>query len=117
MEHRNQSLARLAFAAGLFLLPAVGASAQGAQSPYDTIYRVIGDTSLRAAPEDGSAVKAALPKGTEGVIMRWCRPEFSFRDWAYGTLRQRREMLKDRVCEVQAGNVIGFVDTRFLDPM
>ena len=90
---------------------------KGAQSPYDTIYEVIGDTHLRASPEAGSAVKAPLKKGTEGVVMRWCRGEFSFRDWAYGTLAQRRAMLKTRVCEVQVGGNIGFVDAKFLDPM
>lgn len=91
--------------------------AQGAQSPYDTLYRVIKATHLRSAPEEGSAVKTDLAKGTEGVVMRWCRPEFNFRDWAYGSLSKRRKMLKNRICEVEASGVIGFVDAKYLDPM
>ncbi|TLP48825.1 MULTISPECIES: hypothetical protein [Cohaesibacter] len=93
------------------------ALAKGAQSPYDTIYEVIADTNLRAAPEAGSKVKVPLDKGTEGVVMRWCRDEFNFRSWAYGSLSKRRAMLKVRVCEVQVNGTIGFVDAKFLDPM
>ena len=93
------------------------ALAKGAQSPYDTIYEVIADTSLRVAPEAGSKVKVPLDKGTKGVVMRWCRGEFNFRSWAYGSLSQRRAMLKERVCEVQVNGTIGFVDAKYLDPM
>lgn len=91
--------------------------AQGAQSPYDTIYRVTKDTSLRTAIETGSATKKAVAKGTEGVVMRWCRNEFNFRDWAYGSLTKRRAMLKARACEVEIGGVVGFIDGKYLDPM
>lgn len=91
--------------------------AQGAQSPYDTLYRVTEDTHLRSAPEQGSAIKGQLARGIEGVVMRWCRPEFNFRDWAYGSLSKRRQMLRTRLCEVQINGVIGFVDSRHLDPM
>ena len=94
-----------------------GAHAQGAQSPYDTIYKVVRNTELRSAPEAGSAVKGPLAKGTQGVVMRWCRDEFNFRSWAYGSISKRRSMLKDRICEVEANGVIGFVDAKHLDPM
>lgn len=102
----------------LMLFAASGAVvAKGAQSPYDTIYEVIGNTSLRSAPEAGSKVKVPLDKGTKGVVMRWCRDEFNFRDWAYGSLSKRRNMLKTRICEVQVNGTIGFVDAKYLDPM
>ena len=94
-----------------------GALARGAQSPYDTIYVVISDTELRSAIEPGSSVVAKLDKGTEGVVMRWCRNEFNFRDWAYGSLSKRRTMLKKRSCEVKVNGTIGFVDAKHLDPM
>nr|WP_321456695.1 hypothetical protein [uncultured Cohaesibacter sp.] len=103
----------LAFCA---LLPVSG-EAKGAQSPYDTMYVVLKDTYLRAAPEANSKIKYHLPRGTEGVMMRWCRNEFSFKDWAYGSLSQRRKMLQSRVCEVQVNGKIGFVDAKFLDLM
>ena len=91
--------------------------AKGAQSPYDTIYQVIADTTLRTTPEAGSAVKVPLDKGTKGVVMRWCRDEFNFRAWAYGSLSARRALLKERVCEVEVNGTIGFVDAKFLDPL
>ena len=102
--------------AGIVAAP-VAQAGKGAQSPYDTIYVVLADTHLRSAPEEGSAVKYDLPKGTEGVVMRWCRGEFSFRDWAFGSLSKRRAMLKVRVCEVQVNGKVGFVDAKYLDPM
>ncbi|WP_146006426.1 hypothetical protein [Cohaesibacter celericrescens] len=106
----------LALLSGLVLAPGVGL-AQGAQSPYDTIYVVKSDAKMRVAIETNSAVKATLSKGTEGVVMRWCRNEFNFRDWAYGSLSKRRSMLKNRVCEVQAAGKIGFVEAKYLDLM
>lgn len=107
--------AGLVLLAGLLATPIV--HAQGAQSPYDTLYLVLRDTTLRAAPEGGSALKAPVAKGTEGVIMRWCRPEFNFRDWAYGSLSLRRSLLKPRICEVEVDGMVGFLDAKFLDPM
>ena len=106
----------LAVLAGVVAAPSAGLT-QGAQSPYDTVYVVITETSLRQAPEAGSAIKSPLAKGTQGVVMRWCRNEFNFRDWAYGSLSKRRLMLKNRVCEVQVGGKIGFVDAKYLDLM
>lgn len=103
--------------AALVAFSSVDGQAQGAQSPYDTLYRVVKATNLRSAPEQGSAVKTDLAKGTEGVVMRWCRPEFNFRDWAYGSFSKRRKMLKDRICEVEAKGVVGFIDAKYLDPM
>lgn len=97
--------------------PSASLANKGAQSPYDTIYVVLKDTYLRAAPEANAAKKYPLAKGTEGVVMRWCRNEFSFRDWAYGSLSQRRKMLQSRVCEVQVNGKIGFVDAKYLDLM
>ncbi|WP_319529010.1 hypothetical protein [uncultured Cohaesibacter sp.] len=107
-------------ALGLLALGATateGFAAKGAKSPYDTIYVVTADTTLRSAPEAGSSVKVQLAKGTEGVVMRWCRPEFDFRAWAYGSTRDRRNMLKSHICEVKANGVVGFIDAKFLDPM
>lgn len=106
----------LALLSALAMAPVV-ALAQGAQSPYDTVYEVISEAELRSSIETGSAVKSVLAKGTEGVVMRWCRNEFSFRDWAYGSLTKRRRMLKSRACEVQVGGMIGFIDAKHLDPM
>ncbi|WP_321446809.1 hypothetical protein [uncultured Cohaesibacter sp.] len=107
----------LLLCAGVAGAPSSSMANKGAQSPYDTIYVVLKDTYLRAAPEVNSAKKYLLAKGTEGVVMRWCRNEFSFRDWAYGSLSQRRKMLQSRVCEVQINGKIGFVDAKYLDLM
>ncbi len=112
---RSVAIASLVLLSGLMSAPAV--QAQGAQSPYDTIYLVLKDTTLRAAPEAGTSVKGLVAKGTKGIVMRWCRPEFNFRDWAYGSLSLRRSMLKKRTCEVESNGVIGFIDAKFLDPM
>ena len=114
------SLVRMVFSLSLLAaaIPIGDAMAgKGAQSPYDTIYKVTKDTQLRAAPEIGSVRKVDLAKGTEGVVMRWCRGEFNFRDWAFGSLAQRRAMLAVRVCEVKVNGVIGFIDAKYLDPM
>lgn len=117
MISTRKALAATLLMMGSLALPSDANAGKGAQSPYDTIYVVLKDTYLRAAPEEASARKFPLAKGTEGVMMRWCRNEFSFRDWAYGSLSQRRKMLQSRVCEVQVNGKVGFVDAKFLDPM
>ena len=113
----KSAFAGLACTAAILFVVSDVAVAKGAQSPYDTIYEVVANTSLRSAPEAGSKVKVPLDKGTKGVVMRWCRDEFNFRDWAYGSLSKRRKMLQTRVCEVQVNGTIGFVDGKYLDPM
>ena len=114
---RTKTLVSMAAMGICLALDPAAIAAKGAQSPYDTMYLVLKDTYLRAAPEPDSAKKFPLGKGTQGVIMRWCRNEFSFRDWAYGSLSQRRKMLQSRVCEVQIDGKVGFVDAKFLDLM
>nr|WP_321459466.1 hypothetical protein [uncultured Cohaesibacter sp.] len=117
MKFETRALSCALLLAAAMVLSPDASMAKGAQSPYDSIYVVLKDTYLRAAPEENSARKYPLAKGTEGVMLRWCRGEFSFRDWAYGTLSQRRKMLKSRVCEVQINGKVGFVDAKFLDLM
>ncbi|WP_316861686.1 hypothetical protein [uncultured Cohaesibacter sp.] len=112
-----KGIARASLIAGILALSPGSGAAQGAKSPYDTVYKVIADSYLRKDIAEASGKKAQLEKGTTGVVMRWCRPEFSFRDWAYGTLSKRRKMLQVRACEVKANGVVGFVDAKILDPM
>ena len=97
-----------------------GAAAQSA-SPYDVTYAVRGgltgtEVRMRAGPQDGAAIVATLPQGVGGIVMRWCRPEFNFRKWAFGGRGMHRAQLKGKVCEVDWNGRIGFVDGAALEP-
>ena len=87
-----------------------------ADSPYDMTYSVRRDTPVRSDMSAGSAVKATLPGGTKGIVMRWCRPEFPFGKWQYGGRATQRRLLDERWCEVEAGGVIGNVEGKSLRP-
>ena len=47
--------------------PSASLANKGAQSPYDTIYVVLKDTYLRAAPEANAAKNILLPKAQKGL--------------------------------------------------
>ncbi len=104
--------------AGMLAAPAVLAQSS---SPYDVTYAVrgglgAGPVQMRAGPEAGAAVVATLPKGTKGLVMRWCRPEFNFRKWAYGGRDAHRAQLKGKVCEIDWNGKTGFVDGTDIRP-
>ncbi|MCB1507826.1 MAG: hypothetical protein KDI98_03405 [Hyphomicrobiaceae bacterium] len=101
----------------LFLGVAVAiAAAQGA-SPYDTRFETRHDAAVMAGPEEGSAVTGQIADGTEGIVLRWCRPEFPFHEWAFGGRDMHRRLLDERVCEVSVnGQVAGFVRGSDLAP-
>lgn len=110
---------RLAMA--LVGLALMAAPAVAGQSPYDTTFSVASgwggkDVEMRAAPEAGSAVVGTLPKDAKGIVLRWCRPEFNFRNWAYGSRDGRKAQLKDKACEIEWNGKVGFVDGDRLVP-
>jgi len=99
----------------------MAAPAVAGQSPYDTTFSVASgwggkDVEMRAAPEAGSAVVGTLPKDAKGIVLRWCRPEFNFRNWAYGSRDGRKAQLKDKACEIEWNGKVGFVDGDRLVP-
>lgn len=92
-----------------------GASAQ-APSPYEMRYTTRADTALRSSIEAGSGTVASLTKGTDGIILRWCRPEIPFSSWQFGSPATWRKLLDARACEVDANGRVGFVDGTALAP-
>ncbi len=93
-----------------------GAFPAYAKSPYDTTYSVRSDTPVRTAMKAGASVKATLPSGTKGIVLRWCRPEFPFGKWEFGNSSVKRKLLAERWCEIQSGGVIGNVEGKALRP-
>lgn len=88
-----------------------------AQSPYDRTFKVRKtDAPFLAGPDAGAFQKGTIKKGTRGIILRWCRNEFPFRDWAYGGKSKHLKLLDARVCQVSVGGRIGFMNGRDLKP-
>ena len=85
-----------------------------APSPYDTTYRVDRDTPVYSNMATSSAVLATIPRGTSGIVLRWCRPEIPFADWQFGGRRTQRAILNERWCEISAGGRVGNVEGRAL---
>ncbi|MEZ5841142.1 MAG: hypothetical protein R3D02_12210 [Hyphomicrobiales bacterium] len=107
--------------AGVLALSFIALPAAAGQSPYDTTFAVDSgwggkDIEMRAEPEAGSKVIGTLPKDAKGIILRWCRPEFNFRNWAYGSREGRKGQLKDKACEISFDGKVGFVDGDKLVP-
>ena len=105
-------LAHIAFfgiAAAIVVASTAEADAQRSDNPYDMRFVVTLDTPLRASVETGSATIGTLASGTRDVRMRWCRPEFDFQGWMFGSPRAQQQQLNQRICEVDAGGTIGFV--------
>ncbi|MBL4784460.1 MAG: hypothetical protein JKY49_03430 [Cohaesibacteraceae bacterium] len=88
-----------------------------AQSPYDRTFKVRkSDAPFLAGPDAGAFQKGTIKKGTDGIILRWCRDEFPFRDWAFGGRSKHLKLLNERVCEVSVDGRIGFMNGRDLKP-
>ena len=105
-------LAHIAFfgiAAAIVVASTGEADAQRSDNPYDMRFVVSEEAPLRATVETGSAVIGTLASGRRDVRMRWCRPEFDFQGWMFGSPRAQQQQLDQRVCEVDAGGTIGFV--------
>lgn len=101
-------VAFFAVAAAIVAASTTGADAQS-DNPYDMRFIVLNDAQLRAAPEAGSSVSGQVAAGTRDVVLRWCRPEFPFQSWMFGSQRVQTQLLNERVCEIQAAGQIGFI--------
>ncbi|MFK7792597.1 MAG: hypothetical protein AB8B88_07995 [Devosiaceae bacterium] len=106
-------LAHMAFfgvAAAIVAASTTDADAQRSDNPYGMQFVVTQDAALRTGPEVGSALSGAtVASGTRGVTLRWCRPEFDFQGWMFGSASTQQTQLQQRVCEVNAGGQIGFM--------
>ncbi len=105
-------------AAALVLVDQLGAHAQSA-GPYDsrfTTYQAPSGVPMRAAMDAGSAVKATIPSGAKGIVLRWCRPEFSFGDWQFGGAKVQRALLDRAWCEASWNGNVGNVQGKMLAP-
>lgn len=100
---------------GVLPVMAGGAAAQSA-SPYDITYSARTEAPLRGAIEAGSAPIATVPKGAEGIVLRWCRPEIPFGKWQFGSPAIWRALLDERACEIGWSGKVGFVDGKALTP-
>lgn len=105
-------LAHMAFfavAAAIVAASTTSADAQRSDNPYELRFVTTEETPMRASPEADSAVSGTLASGTGDVAMRWCRPEFDFQGWMFGSPAAQQRQLDERVCEVNAAGQIGFV--------
>lgn len=102
-------LALLGIAVALVAASAVPVDAQRSDNPYDMRFVAGDDTDVRETVEESSPIIGTLVSGTRNIRMRWCRPEFDFQGWMFGSDRIQRQQLDERVCEVDAGGQIGFV--------
>lgn len=105
-------LAHVAFfgvAAAIVAASTTGADAQRSDNPYDMRFVTTQTQTLRAGPEASSAVSGEVASGARDVTLRWCRPEFDFQGWMFGSSRVQQGQLNDRLCEVEASGQIGFI--------
>jgi len=109
--------ASLAAACLIGALPVMAgpAMAQSA-SPYDMTYSARTDAPLRAEIEAGAATIATVPRGADGIVLRWCRPEIPFGKWQFGSPAVWRALLDERACEIGWNGKVGFVDGKALAP-
>ena len=107
----------LAAACMIGILPVMaGPAAAQSPSPYDMTYSARADTVLRSAIEAGAGPVATLPKGADGIVLRWCRPEMPFGTWQFGSPATWRKLLDERACEIGWNGKVGFVDGTALAP-
>lgn len=85
-------------------------------SPYEMRYQARSETALRASIESGSAKVATVPKGADGIVLRWCRPEIPFATWQFGSPATWRRLLDERACEIGWDGHVGYVDGTTLTP-
>lgn len=109
--------AAMAAACLIGALPVVaGAASAQSPSPYDMTYSARADAVMRSAIETNAGTIATLPKGANGIVLRWCRPEMPFGKWQFGSPATWRALLDERACEVDWNGKVGFVDGKALAP-
>jgi hypothetical protein len=109
--------ASLAAACLIGVLPVMaGQAVAESVSPYEMTYSARADTALRSAIEAKAGPVATLPKGADGIVLRWCRPEMPFGTWQFGSPATWRKLLDERACEIGWNGKVGFVDGKALSP-
>ncbi len=100
-------------------LVVTGVTAAAAQSPgpYDMRYAVTAETPLTADIDKGSRATGAIPAGSDGIVLRWCRPEIPFATWQFGSPATWRKLLDERRCEVGWNGKVGYVEGSALQPV
>jgi len=93
-----------------------GAAVAKSASPYEMTYEARTYTTLRASIETGSPAIAEIPKGSGGIVLRWCRSEIPFGKWQFGSPAVWRALLDARACEIGWNGKVGFVDGTALTP-
>lgn len=97
-----------------------GASAAGAPSPspYDMTFtlRAAGATPLYGAMAASAKAVGEVPAGATGIVLRWCRKEFSFGAWQFGSRKEQLKLLDDRWCEISYKGKVGNVPGSVLAP-
>ena len=104
-------IGHLAFFGVAAAIVAASTADAGAQTdnPYDLRFVAAADAPMRAGPETGDAQTGTLAAGTGDIRLRWCRPEFPFEQWMFGSARVQQQLLDERVCEVEADGRLGYV--------
>lgn len=106
-------LAHMAFfgvAAAIVAASTTDVDAQRSDNPYGMQFVVTQDAPLRTGPESDAALMGpTVASGTSNVTLRWCRPEFDFQGWMFGSPGAQQGQLAQRICEVNAGGQIGFI--------
>lgn len=105
-------LAHMAFfgvAAAIVAASTTGADAQRSDNPYDMRFVTTEEQPLRVGPDANSAVSGTVASGVRDVSMRWCRPEFDFQGWMFGSPGVQQRQLDERVCEINADGQVGFI--------
>jgi hypothetical protein len=103
--------------AAAVVLAGVGQAAAQSAGPYDMRYAVAAETPLTADMDKGSRVTGAIPAGSDGIVLRWCRPEIPFATWQFGSPATWRKLLDERRCEVGWNGKVGTVDGSALQPV
>ncbi|MEM1288107.1 MAG: hypothetical protein AAGH60_07130 [Pseudomonadota bacterium] len=104
-------LAHIAFfgVAAAIVVASTSVSDAQTDNPYQLDFEARADADLVAGPDAGAATIGSVAEGTRDIRLRWCRPEFAIEQWMFGSSRRQRQLLDERVCEVQVGGQIGFV--------
>jgi hypothetical protein len=106
-------LAHIAFfgvAAAIVAASTTGADAQRSDNPYGMEFVVTQEAPMRSgADADAPLMGPVVASGTRNVTLRWCRPEFDFQGWMFGSPGAQQMQLDQRICEVNASGQIGFI--------
>lgn len=109
------ALAGAALAAALAHIGTAAAQGAPSPSPYDMTFalRGAGAAPLYAGMSEQSGRAGELPAGADGIVLHWCRKEFSFGAWQFGSRKEQLKLLDERWCEIswkgKVGNVPGAV--------